>query len=103
MLSSLFLPLKWNVKAVTMTGTAVKRSKNETWLSKWGSILGVSVFPSRSAEIAIAELMPTNTTASRTDIAELNFNDSGDKHQCDEVIVSKHLCYEILRFTIPSF
>jgi len=47
--------------------------------------------------------MPTNTTASRTDIAELNFNDSGDKHQCDEVIVSKHLCYEISRFTIPSF
>jgi hypothetical protein len=34
MLSILFLLLKWNVKAVTMTGTAVKRSKKETWLSK---------------------------------------------------------------------
>lgn len=86
MISILFLPLKWNVKAVTMTGTAVKRSKKETWLSKWGSSLGLFAFPSTSAKIAIIELMPTNTTASKTDIAELHFSDSGAKKKKTSVI-----------------
>lgn len=43
------LPLKWKVKAVTMTGTAVKRSKNETSPVKSGSHLGFFVVPLNSA------------------------------------------------------
>lgn len=59
-----------------MTGTAVKRSKNEAWLSSSGTNLGFSAFPFNSAKTAITELIPTNTTARRTAIAELNFKDS---------------------------
>ena len=64
------------MKAVTITGTAVKRSKKEVLLSNWGSSLGLFVFPSKSAKIASTELMATNTTARKTDIAELNLNNS---------------------------
>ena len=71
-------PLKWNVKAVTITGTAVKRSKKEVLLSNWGSSLGLFVFPSKSAKIARTELIATNTTARKTDIAELYLNDSAN-------------------------
>ena len=71
------------MKAVTITGTAVKSSKNEALLSKWGSSLGLSVFPSKSAEIAIAELMATNSTARKTAIAELNLKDSAHSGQFD--------------------
>lgn len=72
----LFSPLKWNVKAVTMTGTAVKRLKKLAWSSTSGSNLGLFVFPSTSAAIANAKLIPTNTTARSTATAELNFRDS---------------------------
>lgn len=68
--------MKWKVKAVTMTGTAVKRLKKEASLSNCGSSLGLFVFPWKSEEIAITEHIPTNTTARRTDIAELNLSDS---------------------------
>lgn len=71
-------PLKWNVKAVTITGTAVKRSKKEVLLSNSGSSLGLFVFPSKNAKIAITELMATNSTARKTDIAELYLNDSAN-------------------------
>lgn len=37
---------------------------------------GVFVLPSKSAEIAIPEHIPTNTNANRTDTAEQNLNDS---------------------------
>lgn len=59
-----------------MTGTAVKRSKNEVWWSKRGNILGVCVFPSARATIANTEHIVTNATARRVDTAELNFKDS---------------------------
>lgn len=64
------------MKAVTITGTAVKRSKKEALLSNSGTILGLFAFPSKIAIIAITELIPTNTTARKTDIAELYLNDS---------------------------
>ena len=69
------------MKAVTITGTAVKRLRKEVLLSRWGINLGVLVFPSISAWIAITEHMPTKITARRTDIAELNLNDSGKTSQ----------------------
>lgn len=73
-----------------MTGTAVKRSKKEVLLSKWGSRLGLSVFPWKSAEIAITELMATNSTARKTAIAELNLNDSAHSGQFDREDSSDH-------------
>lgn len=46
-------------------------------MSNWGISLGLCVLPSKSAEIASTEHIPTNTNASRTDTAELCLNDSG--------------------------
>lgn len=54
----------------------MKRLKKEALLSNSGISFGVFVLPSRSAEIAITEHIPTNTNANRTDTAELNLNDS---------------------------
>lgn len=64
-----------------MTGTAVNRSKKVVCWSKLGTNLGVLVFPSKIARIAITELIPTKTTARRTDIAELNLRDSAVHHK----------------------
>lgn len=74
------IPLKWNVKAVTKTGTTVNRSKNEVCWSKCGISLGICILPAKRAAIAIPEHMTTNATARRVDIAELNFKESAD-HQ----------------------
>lgn len=68
-----------------MTGTAVKRSKKEVWVSNSGSNLGLCAFPSKSAEIAITELMATNTTARSTDIAEVNLKDPGNALEHDNI------------------
>lgn len=76
-----FSPLKWNVKAVTITGTAVKRLKKETPLSNSGRNLGVFVSPWMRAATAIAVHIPTNTIARRTDIAELSHSDSANSNQ----------------------
>lgn len=59
-----------------MTGTAVKRLKTDPWLSNWGINLGLLVLPSNRATIANTVLIPTKTTARRTDMAELNLSDS---------------------------
>lgn len=61
---------------MTITGTAVKRLKKEVPLSNWGNNLGHFVVPSSNAEMAMTKHMPTKTTASRTETAELNLNDS---------------------------
>lgn len=79
-LSWLVIPLKWNVNAVTTTGTAVNKSKKDVWLSNPGTNLGVCVFPCTKATIAKPEQMATNDTARRVDTAELYFKDS-DKIQ----------------------
>lgn len=73
-----------------MTGTAVKRSKNEVSWSKLGTNLGVLVFPSKIARIAIAELIPTKTTARRTDIAELNLRDSAVHNKAKILVIRLH-------------
>lgn len=70
-----------------MTGTAVKRSKKEVSWSKLGTNLGVLVFPSKIARIAIAELIPTKTTARRTDIAELNLRDSAVHNKAKILVI----------------
>lgn len=73
-----------------MTGTAVKRSKKEVSWSKLGTNLGVLVFPSKIARIAIAELIPTKTTARRTDIAELNLRDSAVHNKAKILVIPLH-------------
>lgn len=65
---------------MTMTGIAVKRLKKETPPSKSGSHLGVCVSPWMRAVMAITVHIPTNTNASRTDIAELNHSDSANAY-----------------------
>jgi len=63
------------VNATTRTGTAVKSSKNDCLL-KSGSSLGVCAVPLKRAYRAIPELINTNTTARRTDSAEVNLSES---------------------------
>lgn len=63
------------MKAVTITGEAVKRLKNDTPpLLSSGKSLGFFVFPCTSAIIANTELMTTKSNASRNEIAELKAN-----------------------------
>lgn len=85
------------MKAVTITGTAVKRSKNETWLSNSGSSFGVCVLPSTIANIAITEHVPTNTTASRTEIAELKLKDSESTKTIFQASIHHFDCCENLK------
>lgn len=66
---------------MTITGTAVKRLKKETPPSSSGRSLGVSVSPPMRAAMAIAEHIPTNTTANSTDMAELSHSDSANSTQ----------------------
>lgn len=72
-----------------MTGMAVKRSKKEALPSKRGSISGVFVSPFRNAVVAITEHITTNTTASRTDIAELYLNDSGNLEMNIKIMIQR--------------
>lgn len=72
--------MKWNVKAVTITGMTVKRLKKEVVFFNSGSILGLTVSPFIIASIAITEHIPTNTIARITAIAELNHKDSAITH-----------------------
>lgn len=66
--------LKWKVKAMTMTGTTVKRLKKERFLS--GRSLGIWIAPRLSAFTAITEVITTKITARKTDTAELNRRES---------------------------
>ena len=66
------------MKAVTITGTAVKRLKKEVPLLSSGTILIDLVSPRASADIAITEQIPTNKTARSTDTNELSHNDSAN-------------------------
>jgi len=61
---------------VTITGTAVNRSKKVVCWSKRGINLGDCVLPSAIAITANTVHVVTKATARRVDIAELNFNDS---------------------------
>lgn len=87
------------MKAVTTTGTAVNRSKNEVWLSKRGNNLGVCVFPCTSAKIANPQHMPTNATARRVDTAELYFKDSISSKTPK---AKTHVSYGTLQFQIQE-
>ena len=60
------------MKAVTITGDAVKRFQNDPPLVRSGNSLGLFVWPFISAEIASMELMTTKNTARINEIAELN-------------------------------
>jgi hypothetical protein len=71
------VPLKWKVKATTMTGTAVKSSNGEESLEKSGNIRGMVAVPLKRAYSAIPELMSMNTTASRMEMADVNLSESG--------------------------
>jgi hypothetical protein len=70
---------------VTITGTAVKRSKKVVSWSKRGTNLGVCVFPSTRAIIANTEHIVTNAIVSRVDTAELNFNDSVQINKSNQI------------------
>lgn len=69
--------LKWKVKAMTMTGTTVKRSKKGRFLS--GRSLRVWIAPRVRAFTAITEVITTKTTARKTETAELNRRESEGK------------------------
>lgn len=69
------------MKAVTITGEAVKRFQNDPPLVKSGNSLGLFVCPLISAVIAKTELMTTNSTARRNDMAELNASVSTRLHK----------------------
>ena len=69
------------MKAVTITGEAVKRFQNDPPSVKSGNSLGFFVWPFIKAEIASTELMMTNSTARRNDMAELNTSLSTRLHK----------------------
>lgn len=66
---------------MTITGTAVNRSKKEVCSSKRGINLGDSVLPSIIAITANTVHVVTKATARKVDIAELNFKDSATNTQ----------------------
>lgn len=88
------------MKAVTITGTAVKRSKNDTWLSNCGSSFGVFDLPSQTAYIAITEHIATNITASSTEIAELKRNEPGNKANVTKSARSSNVHGGIIKYSI---
>jgi len=79
------------VNAVTITGTAVKSSKNKPRPFTSGNSLGLSVLPWMNALIAMPMQMATNTTAKRTDTAEENLKDSVSR-KLNKNAVSAHSC-----------
>jgi len=66
---------------VTITGTAVNRSKKVVCWSNRGINLGDCVLPSIIAIMANTVQVATKATARKVDIAELNFNDSATNTQ----------------------
>jgi hypothetical protein len=70
------IPLKWKVKATTITGTAVKSSNGEERRERSGSIRGILAVPVKRAYTAIPKLMSMNTTASRMEMADVYRSES---------------------------
>lgn len=70
------------MKAVTITGEAVKRLKKDCPpLLRSGKSLGLFALPCTSATIASTELMITKSSARRNEIAELKANLSTETYK----------------------
>ena len=65
--------------AVTRTGTTVKRFKNEVKSVTLGSNLGIEMLPFISLIMVIPTVIIMNTTASATDKADVNLNESASR------------------------
>ena len=61
---------------MTRTGTAVKRFKNDVKSVISGSNLGIEMLPFINIVTVIPTVTTRNTTASATDKADVNFNES---------------------------
>jgi hypothetical protein len=76
MLSSANLPLKWQMNAVTRTGTTVKRFQTEVILVILGRNLGIAIFPFSDLIIVIPAVIAKKMNASATAKADVYLNES---------------------------
>jgi hypothetical protein len=77
------IPLKWKVKARTMTGTAVKSSNGEERREKSGSIRGIFAVPLKMVYTVIPIVMSMNRAAKRMDTADVYLSESAN---CTKIV-----------------
>lgn len=70
------IPLKWQMKAVTRTGTTVKRFHTDAISVTLGRNLGMAILPLKSLTTVIPAVMTRKTSASATAKADVYLNES---------------------------
>ena len=74
--------MKWQINAVTRTGTAVKRFQTDARSVISGNNLGISIPPLSNLTMAIAEVIITKITAKAIDKADVYRRESAVKEHC---------------------
>lgn len=72
----ILIPLGWQIQAVTSTGTTVNSSKIDAISVIIGKNLGIPMPPTMILKTEIPTAITRKTTASPTDNADVNFNES---------------------------